>query len=215
MTDRGLASVDSLNELRFDERGLLPVVAQDAEGGRVLMVAWANREALARTRETGELHFWSRSRGALWRKGETSGHVMRVTSLHADCDGDVVLALVHPMGPACHTGEESCFGDGTKPSAMGGPGIEGDALTALWALLESRAREQPANSYTTRLLGDENLRIKKLGEESAELVLALSRQDVSRIREEAADLIYHLMVALLASGVTLEEVKDELRSRQR
>jgi phosphoribosyl-ATP pyrophosphohydrolase/phosphoribosyl-AMP cyclohydrolase len=141
---------------------------------------------------------------------------MRVVSLHADCDGDVVLARVHPSGPACHTGEESCFGDTGAPRLQLAESESGaDALSALWRVLESRAQERPAGSYTTRLLDDENLRVKKLGEEAAELVLALSRGDRSRIGAEAADLVYHLLVALLASGVSLHDLQNELASRQR
>jgi phosphoribosyl-ATP pyrophosphohydrolase/phosphoribosyl-AMP cyclohydrolase len=131
---------------------------------------------------------------------------MRLVSLHSDCDGDVVLALVKPVGPACHTGEETCFGEGAHP---------GDVLAALWRVLESRARERPAGSYTTRLLADENLRVKKLGEEAAELVLALSRGESDRIRAEAADLVYHVLVALLASGVSLADVKREIAARMK
>jgi phosphoribosyl-ATP pyrophosphohydrolase/phosphoribosyl-AMP cyclohydrolase len=213
MTDRRL-SLAGLDGLTYDERGLIPVVAQDALRGSVLMVAWSHRDALARSLETGELHFWSRSRETLWRKGETSGNVLRLLSLHADCDGDVVLALVDPAGPACHTGEESCFGAGALRTTAGDTPA-GSALDALWRVLESRARERPAESYTTRLLSDENLRVKKLGEEAAELVMALSRSDTDRIRAEAADLVYHLLVALLASGLSLHDVERELASRQK
>src|SRR4051812_22751001 len=116
MTDRALRAAGDLDALRFDERGLLPIVAQDAQGGRVLMVAWADRSALERSLASREMHFWSRSRRAPWKKGETSGNVLRVRSLHADCDGDTVLALVDPAGPACHTGEASCFGEGAEPA---------------------------------------------------------------------------------------------------
>jgi phosphoribosyl-ATP pyrophosphohydrolase/phosphoribosyl-AMP cyclohydrolase len=231
MTDRRL-SLEALDGLTFDERGLIPVVAQDASRGAVLMVAWSHKGALTRTLETGELHLWSRSRGALWRKGETSGNVLRVVSLHADCDSDVVLALVDPAGPACHTGEVSCFGEGALalraselvPDATGALQREdatvsdapvGDALDALWRVLAARARERPAGSYTTRLLSDENLRVKKLGEEVSELVMALSRRDPDRIRAEAADLVYHLLVALLATGVSLGDLQNELASRQK
>lgn len=206
MTDRALRVAADLDGLRFDERGLVPVVAQDGAGGRVLMVAWANREALALTLETGDLHFWSRSRGALWRKGETSGNVLRLVSLHADCDGDTVLAVAAPTGPACHTGEESCFGEDT-------PG--GDPIRALWAVIEERARIRPEGSYTTRLLGEENLRFKKLGEETAELLVALVRADRERIPEEAADLLYHVLVALRAAEVDLDEVLEVLETRRR
>ena len=204
MTDRSLRSAADLDALRFDEQGLLPVVAQDASSGRVLMVAWANKDALAKSHETAELHFWSRSRKALWKKGETSGNVLELRSLHADCDADTVLAMVEPTGPACHTGEATCFG----ADATG-------ALDGLWSVIEERARTLPEGSYTTKLLRDENLRLKKLGEETAELVVALTRGDKERIPEEAADLIYHLLAAVKGSGVDLHAVLDTLDGRRR
>ena len=172
------------------------------------MVAWANRDALARTVETGEVHFWSRSRGEIWKKGETSGNVLRLLALYADCDGDTVLALVRPSGPACHTGDVSCFGDGATPTASG-------TLQALWSVIEERASTLPEESYTTRLLGDENLRLKKLGEETAELIVALTRTDRERVPEEAADLLYHLLAALKGAGVALSAVLDALEERRR
>ena len=213
LTDRRLRSVEDLDVLVFDERGLLPVVAQDATTGTVLMVAWANLEALSRTLQTDELHFWSRSREVLWRKGESSGNVLGVESLHADCDGDVVLARVRPAGPACHTGEATCFGEGAMGSSADAE--PQDALTALRRTLESRARELPEGSYTTRLLGDENLRLKKLGEETAELVAALARGESARAGSEAADLVYHLLVALQGAGVDWEDVLAELERRRK
>jgi phosphoribosyl-ATP pyrophosphohydrolase/phosphoribosyl-AMP cyclohydrolase len=216
MTDRTLRAPADLAALRPDDRGLIPVVAQDAANGSVLMVAWANADALERTLATGELHFWSRSRRAIWRKGETSGHVLRVRSLHADCDGDTVLALVDPDGPACHTGDVSCFGAGAAPAADGGTGRSADAaLDELWAVIEERARTRPEGSYTTRLLQDENLRLKKLGEETAELVASLARGDAARIPEEAADLVYHLLAALRGARVDLRRVIEALASRRR
>ncbi|MEE2898144.1 MAG: bifunctional phosphoribosyl-AMP cyclohydrolase/phosphoribosyl-ATP diphosphatase HisIE [Gemmatimonadota bacterium] len=208
MTDRRIRSTADMDTLNFDERGLVPVVAQDDAGARVLMVAWANRDALARTVETGEVHFWSRSRGEIWRKGETSGNVLRLLALYADCDGDTVLALVRPSGPACHTGDVSCFGDGATPTASG-------TLQALWSVIEERASTLPEESYTTRLLGDENLRLKKLGEETAELIVALTRTDRERVPEEAADLLYHLLAALKGAGVELSAVLDALEERRR
>jgi phosphoribosyl-ATP pyrophosphohydrolase/phosphoribosyl-AMP cyclohydrolase len=208
MTDRRIRSAVDLDTLNFDERGLVPVVAQDDAGARVLMVAWANRDALARTVETGEVHFWSRSRGEIWRKGETSGNVLRLLALYTDCDGDTVLALVRPSGPACHTGDVSCFGDGATPTAAG-------TLQALWSVIEERASTLPEGSYTTRLLGDENLRLKKLGEETAELIVALTRTDRERVPEEAADLLYHLLAALKGAGVELSAVLDALEERRR
>ena len=205
-SDRTLADPTDLAEVAYDADGLVPVVTQDAASGRVLMVAWANAEALERTLATGELHFWSRSRGELWRKGATSGNVQRLVSLHADCDGDTLLARVDPTGPACHTGDTGCFGQGSEP--------ESDTFSALWATLEARARDRPEGSYTTRLLDDENLRHKKLGEEGAELVAALAQGDRERAPQEAADLMYHLLAALLASGVHLDEVREVLDQRR-
>ena len=161
MTDRTLRSPADLDGLDFaKQNGLVPVVAQDAEDGRVLMVAWATREALALSLSTGQMHFWSRSRGALWRKGETSGNTLDVVSLHTDCDGDTVLARVRPAGPACHTGEATCFGAMESRGEAASPGA---VLASLAATLESREKERPQGSYTVRLLDDENLRLKKLG----------------------------------------------------
>jgi phosphoribosyl-ATP pyrophosphohydrolase/phosphoribosyl-AMP cyclohydrolase len=233
MTDRTLRTPDDLDGLSYDARGLVPVVTQHAETGHVLMVAWANREALERTLSTGQMHLWSRSRDELWRKGATSGNTQTVRSLHADCDADTVLALVQPAGPACHTGETTCFGDGASAAApvssSGAPAAaapvptesqpdagtrSSDTLEVLWDTLVSRATDAPAGSYTARLLADENLRLKKLGEENAELIHVLARGDGVRVREEAADLIYHLLAALIPAGVTLPQVLAELESRR-
>lgn len=203
MTDRRLREPEDLAALDFDKGdGLVPVVAQDAGTGAVLMVAWATREALARSLATGRMHYWSRSRGALWRKGDTSGHVQHLVRLHADCDGDTVLALVRQEGPACHTGESTCFGEAAAP-----------ILPRLDVVLADRARARPAGSYTTRLLEDENLRLKKLGEECAELVTALAKGDRTRAAEEAADLLYHVLAAARASGVGLGEIAAVLEER--
>lgn len=210
--DRQIRSVPELEQVRFDERGLVPVVAQEAGTGLVLMVAWGNREALEATLETGRVHYWSRSRGALWRKGDTSGNAQWLESLHLDCDGDTLLAVVRTDGPACHTLDRSCFGSGTVAT----PPAPADPLAELWATLRERERDRPEGSWTTRLLSDENLRTKKLGEEVAELILALARgSDRDRIREEGADLLYHLLVALLAAGVDLHELLGELAARRK
>ena len=207
MTDRTLRAAADLDGLDFAKHtGLVPVVTQDADDGGVLMLAFATREALERSLVTGEMHFWSRSRDELWRKGETSGNVLALVSLHADCDGDTVLARVRPAGPTCHTGERTCFG--AVPSSEGARGLE-----ALDATLAARQAERPAGSYTVRLLDDENLRLKKLGEETAELVAALAKGDRERTREEAADLLYHLLVALRGAGVPLAEVTEALDAR--
>lgn len=206
LTDRRLASPADLDALNFDAAGLVPVVAQDARDGRVLMVAWANREALEQTLATGYATFWSRSRGELWKKGVTSGNTLELVSLHSDCDGDTLLARVSPAGPACHTGEETCFGAEAAPEAEA-------TFPAVWSTLVSRAEDRPEGSYTVRLIEDENLRIKKLGEENAELIQALLRDD-GRAPEEAADLIYHTLVALLANGHSLDDLLAELESRR-
>lgn len=185
--------------------GTVTVVAQDVVSGRVLMVAAADREALTETLRTGEMHYRSRSRG-LWHKGATSGHVQRVASLSADCDGDAVLALVHQVGVACHNGTASCF-DGSPPS---------DTFSALDDVIARRSAADPdvvATSYTRRLLDDRNLRLKKLGEEMAELIVALADRDRERAAEEAADVFYHLLVALRAEGLALADVRDVLSQR--
>ena len=199
--------------LDFDKgNGLVTVVVQDARSGVVLMVAHADRAALERTVETGEMHYRSRSRGP-WHKGATSGNTQRVVTLTADCDRDAVLARVVPAGPACHAGTVSCFGD---------PALVSDALTELDATIARRAAAAPDSgaappvpSYTRRLLGDRNLRLKKLGEEAAELAIACADGDAARAAEEGADLVYHMLVALRAAGVTLDDVRRVLDGRRR
>ena len=186
--------------------GLVTVIAQDARTGVVLMVAHADRGALERTLATGEMHYRSRSRGA-WRKGETSGNVQRVISLMPDCDGDAVLARVEPAGPACHTGDTSCFGND----------LAADALSVLDGIIARRAgqAESPGEdpSYTRRLLKDRNLRLKKIGEEAAELVVALADDDRARAVEEGADLVFHALVGLRAAGLSLDDVRAVLHAR--
>ncbi|WP_223646107.1 bifunctional phosphoribosyl-AMP cyclohydrolase/phosphoribosyl-ATP diphosphatase HisIE [Corallococcus sp. EGB] len=197
-----------LSGLNFDKgQGLVTVVTQDASTGDVLMVAHADREALERTLATGEMHYRSRTRG-LWHKGATSGNTQRVVTLTADCDGDAVLARVRKAGAACHTGEETCFGEGRW-----------DALARLDATIAARAAgphpEGAKPSHTRRLLEDRNLRLKKLGEEAAELVTALADADRHRAVEEAADVLFHVLVAVRPLGVTLDEVKAVLAARAR
>ena len=205
MTTLDLAALDfAKNE------GLISVVVQDAMTGVVLMTAFADREALERTMQTGEMHFRSRSRG-LWHKGATSGNTQRVVSLEADCDGDAVLARVLPAGPACHTGTTSCFRETAAAS---------DAIAQLDAIVAARLavpEPEPIDrpSYTRRLANDRNLRLKKLGEECAELVVACADNDPTRATEEAADLIYHTLVALQSVGVTLADLRQALASRRR
>jgi phosphoribosyl-ATP pyrophosphohydrolase/phosphoribosyl-AMP cyclohydrolase len=193
--------------------GLITVVAQDAVSGAVLMVAHADLDAMERTIATGEMHYRSRARG-LWHKGETSGNVQRVVSLAADCDGDAVLARVTPAGPACHTGATTCFGEAV---------VAADTLAALDVTIRQRFDElQGGNasgtsgtSYTRQLLTDRNLRFKKIGEEAAELVVALADGDRKRVAEESADLVYHMLVALCGAGLTLGDVRRILEERAR
>jgi histidinol phosphatase-like enzyme (inositol monophosphatase family) len=184
-------------------QGKVDVVTQDARTGEVLMVAHADAEAVAKTIATQEMHYTSRTRG-LWHKGATSGNVQRVVSLSTDCDRDALLAQVVPQGPACHEGTRSCFASAPAP----------DALSALDRTIAERAKSPgDGKSYTQKLLADENLRLKKLGEETAELLMALTRRDVPRAAEEAADLVYHALVALRGVGVGLDEVRSVLAGR--
>lgn len=195
-----------LDALDFTKgQGTVTVVAQDARTGVVLMVAAADREAMERTLATGEMHYRSRTRG-LWHKGATSGNVQRVVSLHHDCDGDAVLARVSPAGPPCHTGAVSCFGDAA---------LRADELGSLDATIAARQASGDAggSSYTRKLLNDRNLRLKKIGEEAAELVTACADGDRARASEEAADLIYHTLVALHAVGGSLDDVRSVLAGR--
>lgn len=186
--------------------GLVTVVAQDVVHGTLLMVAHASREALERTLATGEMHYTSRTRG-LWHKGGTSGNVQRVVSLTPDCDGDAILARVQPAGPACHTGSVSCFRE---------EALLAHALANTDATIARRAADPGASaSYTRKLLADRNLRLKKLGEEAVELTVACCDQDAERAAEEAADLFYHALVALRATGVSLADVQRVLAARGR
>jgi len=195
-------------DLKTDAAGLLPVVVQDRRSGDVLMVAWANAEALLRTAETGLAHFWSRSRQALWRKGETSGNGLRVIEARADCDRDTLLLVVEPEGPACHAGTRSCFGE-ESPTAAG-------MLEELARVIAARAQASPESSYTARLLakGPDQV-LKKIGEEATEVVLAARVQSDERLAEESADLLYHLLVALHQRSLPLSRVMDELRKRRK
>ena len=199
-------------ELRFDENGLIPAVVQDARTGRVLTLAYMNRESLAITLREGRTCFYSRSRRTLWRKGETSGNVQRVVRVTADCDGDALLVEVEPAGPACHTGRESCFFEPLD----GAP--EGDAarfsLDGLYALLLERRAQRPAGSYTTYLFdkGREKI-LKKVGEECTEVVIGAMKGSREETVFEVADLTYHVLVLLAEMGVTPDQVRQELARR--
>lgn len=205
-----------MDERAFDdtlvwEQGLLPVVVQDARSGMVLMLAWMNREAFERTRETGEAWFWSRTRQALWRKGETSGNTQRITDLRIDCDGDALVAQVVPAGPACHTGRLSCFYRTPEGMELAVPA---PVLSRLEAVIVERRRVMPAGSYTASLLrgGVEAIGAKVI-EEAEEVVHAAREESGGRVAEEAADFIYHLLVLLAWRGVTLDDVLDVLAKR--
>ena len=209
-----------LSAVRFGPDGLVPVVAQESRSGDVLMVAYADREALERTLSTGFAHYYSRSRKTLWRKGETSGHEQRVAEIRLDCDGDTVLFRVEQTGPACHTGARTCFstvgprGGGTAGPLVAGEDPGGHLLTRLAATIAARATERPEGSYTVQLLDQGIAKVsQKIGEEAVELVIAANAEDDARVAAESADLLYHLLVLLQARGITLDAVWHELEHR--
>jgi phosphoribosyl-AMP cyclohydrolase / phosphoribosyl-ATP pyrophosphohydrolase len=199
----------NLEELKFDDRGLIPAIVQDARTREVLTLAYMNRESLQRTIETRQTWFWSRSRKELWHKGETSGNTQEVVDIVADCDNDAIVVLVSPAGPACHTGARSCF-DLPKNEDLAG------VVVQLYELIESRKRERPEGSYTTYLF-DKGLDkiLKKVGEESAETIIAAKNDDTKPLVAEVSDLIYHLLVLLVERGVSLEQIRDELAQRRK
>jgi phosphoribosyl-ATP pyrophosphohydrolase/phosphoribosyl-AMP cyclohydrolase len=197
-------------EIAYDDRGLVPVVVQDWTSGEVLTLAYANAEAVARTRETGELHLWSRSRQELWHKGATSGNTQRVRALRLDCDGDALLALVEPAGPACHTGERTCFFTGDLE-----PPAPHEALPGLERTLTERAAARPAGSYTVELLDDPPLVGAKVMEEAEEVARAAREESDDRVDNEAADVLYHLAVLLHGRGRTLRDAEEVLLGRRR
>jgi len=210
--------VTAVENVRFDENGLVPVVAQDAATGDVLTLAYANREAIEKTLDTGEAHFYSRSRGELWRKGETSGNTQRVVEVRLDCDGDALLYRVEPRGPACHTGERTCFYTTMAGEGVGVATEEADeasfgaVVERLAGTIAQRHREMPPESYTAGLIrrGPERV-AQKVGEEAVEVVIAALRDD--RLAEETADLVYHLLVLLEERGVGTEKIAGVLRDR--
>ena len=212
-------------KVRFDERGLVPCVMQDARSGEVLTLAYMNEESLLLTLDTREIHLYSRSRREIWHKGASSGNVQRVRQIRYDCDGDALVALVDPAGPACHTGERSCFYrdlEGTADSGVDAPGVTGEptllpyeALPMLERTLVARQRKRPAGSYTVELLEDPKLAGAKVREEAAEVVKAIDSESEERVAEEGADVIYHLAVLLLSRGVSMAEVLHVLNGRRR
>ncbi|HEY2161918.1 MAG TPA: bifunctional phosphoribosyl-AMP cyclohydrolase/phosphoribosyl-ATP diphosphatase HisIE [Solirubrobacteraceae bacterium] len=197
------------SEIEFDERGLVPCVVQDWRSGEVLTLAWMNAESLRLTRETGEMYFYSRSRQELWHKGATSGNTQAVKSIRYDCDGDALLALVEPAGPACHTGERTCFHRGQLE-----PPAPHESLPELERTLAERARTRPAGSYTAQLLADPALARAKVREEAEEVARASAEESDERVAEEAADVIYHLAVVLRERGLSLADAERVLDGRR-
>jgi phosphoribosyl-ATP pyrophosphohydrolase/phosphoribosyl-AMP cyclohydrolase len=200
---------------RWNEQGLAPTIVQDARTGVVLMLAWMNAEAWQLTQETGEAHFWSRSRQSLWHKGETSGNVQHVVEIRLDCDADTILLRVDPAGPACHTGERSCFYTVVNglPSAVGG---HAPVLDELYRVILDRKQNPRPGSYTAQLLEKGMAEIsKKVGEESVEVIVAALSQSDERLVSETADLLYHSLVLLAARGVPLAQVEAELEKRRK
>ena len=197
------------SEIAFDERGLVPCIAQDWRTGEVLTLAYMNAEALRRTRQTGEIHFFSRSRQELWHKGATSGNTQAVKAIRYDCDGDALVALVEPTGPACHTGERTCFHRGDLE-----PQAPYEALPTLQRTIAARAAQRPAGSYTTTLLDDPSLAGAKVQEEAEEVVRAVREESDERVAEEAADVLYHLTVLLAGRELTLADAERVLDGRR-
>jgi phosphoribosyl-AMP cyclohydrolase / phosphoribosyl-ATP pyrophosphohydrolase len=200
----------SPDALRFDDRGLVPCVIQDWRSGEVLTLAYMNEEALRLSRETGELHLFSRSRNALWHKGATSGHTQAVKALRFDCDNDAVLALVEPAGPACHTGERTCFFTGDLE-----PPVPYEALPGLERTLKERAEHPTEGSYTAKLLADPPFIGEKVQEEAEEVVRAAREESDERVANEAADVLYHLAVLLRSRGLSLADAGEVLVGRRR
>ena len=205
--------------LNFNEKGLIPAVAQDWLDGAVLMVAWMNQQAIERTLASGEVHYWSRSRQELWHKGATSGHIQQLKGLRYDCDADVLLLSIEQSGDvACHTGARSCFYDNGPEPTAGGPSAAqppADVCTELMRVIEGRRDLPEPGSYTNKLLeGGDNRILKKIGEESAEFVMACKDDNAAEIAAEAADIVFHLQVALAHHGVSWRQVQQVLAARR-
>ncbi len=207
---------EASERVRFGDDGLVPAIVQDAETGRVLTLAWMNAESLAKTIETGQTWFWSRSRGELWNKGATSGNTQEVSGIATDCDRDAIVVTVVPAGPACHTGEVTCFHDPLQGD-VGADNAPFAMLPDLEAIIADRAADaDPESSYTASLLarGIDTM-CKKVGEEATEVAIAAKGGEHDQLVYESADLLYHLMVLWQSQGVSLSEVAEELASRRR
>jgi phosphoribosyl-ATP pyrophosphohydrolase/phosphoribosyl-AMP cyclohydrolase len=190
-----------------EEKGLVPVVVQDIKNNNVLMLAYMNEESIELTRKTGYMHYWSRSRNAIWRKGETSGNVQKCIELMTDCDSDAMLARVEQTGVACHTGAYSCFSKD--------PLHQEDIIQVLWRVFDERKKSQSDSSYTCKLLKNRNLLLKKVAEESSEVIIAAKDKSRKALIYEAGDLMYHLMVLLYDEGISMDEVYGELEGRRK
>jgi phosphoribosyl-ATP pyrophosphohydrolase/phosphoribosyl-AMP cyclohydrolase len=210
-----------IGDLTYDEAGLIPAVVQQEGTGEVLMVAYMNAESLAKTVETGYTWFWSRSRQKYWQKGESSGHVQHVHEIRYDCDADCLLVTVDQVGPgACHTGERSCFyrvlEGSVRPAAGSASPSLGGVLDGLFGVLEQRKRDLPEGSYTTQLLsGPQDSLLKKIAEESGEVIMAAKDADRDHLRYEIGDLLYHLLVVMVREGLTLDDLAAELDGRRK
>ena len=202
-------------DLKWNGAGLVPAVVQDASSGEVLTLAYVNQESLARTRQSGETVLYSRSRRMLWHKGETSGNTQKVVGVLADCDRDAILIRVVPRGPACHTGARSCFGEPVEGFEPAPPDSIGSILTELEQLIARRDAERPEGSYTAKLLAEGRKRImQKVGEEGVETAIAGVGGSTEEFIREASDLLFHLLVALRAVGVSTQDLARELRNRR-
>ena len=200
-----------ISKLKFDERGLIPAIVQDVRTREVLTLAYMNAESFARTVETKETWFWSRSRNKLWHKGETSGNIQKVVELLLDCDGDAIVVLVDPAGPACHTGAQSCFETSRSYKQTNSDQL----LDRLYGIVKERNEQRPEGSYTTYLFNEGLDKIlKKFGEESTETIVAAKNDEDERLVAEVADLVYHLIVLLVARGISLDQIREELARRR-
>ncbi|HNX29860.1 MAG TPA: bifunctional phosphoribosyl-AMP cyclohydrolase/phosphoribosyl-ATP diphosphatase HisIE [Syntrophomonadaceae bacterium] len=201
--------------LKYDEKGLIPAIIQDSRNNEILMMAYMNEESLAKTIESGYTWFFSRSRQQLWMKGETSGNTQKVEQILYDCDADTLLIKVKPAGPACHTGNYSCFYGDLKGELIDAPGFDdANILQELYGVILKRLEEMPEGSYTSYLFSEGIDKIlKKVGEESAEVIIAAKNREKKEVVYETADLIYHLLVMMVEQGVKLQDVYAELRSR--
>lgn len=200
----------AIENLKFDEHGLIPAIVQDARTREVLTLAYMNKQSLTKTIETKQTWFWSRSRHELWHKGETSGNTQEVVDLFSDCDNDAIVVLVNPAGPACHTGATSCFVGSESENKLD------EVLAHLYEVIQERQRLKPANSYTTYLFNEGIDKIlKKVGEESTETIVAAKNESIEPLVAELSDLLYHLLVLMVARGVSLKQIAHELQARSR